>query len=181
MKPWSYYSILVQEDQEIKKTVTNRNHTASCMVYNDFRFFVCLVFFLVSKLLLWRKENTMKSNLISKCLTFYVLPETHPAEAVPFNVVDGVWFSSGEKKKRRGWGEKAANTTLSIVWWYSLKVFYLVWSSVSWCINASTTGWYYHRFSCNLADFFCTYRFRFCFIYFFSWSTRRLRKLPRWH
>lgn len=44
----------------------------------------------------------MKSNLISKCLTFYVLPETCPAEAVLFTVVNGVWFSARKKKNDRG-------------------------------------------------------------------------------
>lgn len=48
----------------------------------------------------------MKSNLISKCLTFYVLLETCPAETVLFTVVNGFWFSSREKKE---WGEKECN------------------------------------------------------------------------
>lgn len=43
----------------------------------------------------------MRSNLVSKCLTFYALPETCPAEAVLFNVVNGFWFSSTKKKKER--------------------------------------------------------------------------------
>lgn len=60
-------------------------------------------------------ETTMKSNLVSKCLTFYALPETCPAEAVLFNVVNGFWFSSTKKKKGEGGKKNAANTTLPTV------------------------------------------------------------------
>lgn len=60
----------------------------------------------------------MKSNLISKCLTFYVLLETCPAEAVIFTAVNGLWFSSKEKKKKKGCGgvgKNATNITLPTV------------------------------------------------------------------
>lgn len=79
------------------------------MGYKDFSLGFCGVIFWgfhIKVIEKWKK--TMKPNLISKCLTFYVLLETCPAEAVLFTVVNGFWFSSSEKKKKE-WGEKECN------------------------------------------------------------------------
>lgn len=58
----------------------------------------------------------MKSNFISNCLTFYVLPEPCHAEPVVFTVVNGLWFSSRKEIKKRMEGKKnTTNTALPTV------------------------------------------------------------------
>lgn len=146
------------------------------MVYNDFSFLLCDLFFNIPKLPLLKWKN--KKEIWYHFMVLDILCSTWNTsivEAVPFIIVVGFLFSFGREKK-----QPTPHFLRMLVFSENLLLSVSKYKFMHYCISIVLLL----PVQLQHSRFFCTYGFRFCFFFFYIYifsfshrSTSRLRKL----